>query len=205
MAYLARPCQYTGVLAENTPCDSGYWTHKRFAPEVIRAYNTALDEIKARYDIEGFHLTGFSGGGAVAALLAAQRDDVLSFRTVAGNVDHRAHSNFHDVSYLDGSMNPPEFSEKLAEVPQYHFIGGQDPIVPPAILHSYLQKLGDTNCVQYKFIQEAEHTEGWVEKWPELLKESPTCRGPVKSMGIEDIDFYMPEPIRVTRELPKGK
>lgn len=174
--YLARPCQYSKLLdAPETPCNSAYWTNKRFAPEVLSAYDAALDNIKARYGISGFNLVGFSGGGAVAAILAGQRNDVLSLRTVAGNLDHRAHSAYHHVTYLDDSLNPPEYAAKLRTVPQYHFLGGRDAIVPPAVLHSYLQALGPSRCVQYELIQDAGHDEGWVNKWPELLAKKPVC------------------------------
>ena len=135
------------------------------------------------------------GGGAVAAILAAQRDDVASLRTVAGNLDHRAHSAHHNVSYLEGSLNPPDFAAKLARVPQYHFIGGQDSVVPPGVLHSYLQSLGATSCAQYEFVQEAEHDKGWVNIWPDLLAKTPECRGIEKEFEPFDLPpepFYTP-------------
>ncbi len=175
VVYLARPCQYSKLVEQNKACDSAYWTNKRFAPEVMKSFNEALDDIKRRYDITGFNLVGFSGGGAVASILAAQRSDVLSLRTVAGNLDHRAHSTYHHVSYLEDSLNPPDYAAKLRNIPQYHFIGGQDVIVPPAILHSYLQALGPTHCVKYELVQDASHDEGWVNKWPELLAKTPEC------------------------------
>ena len=67
VVYLARPCQYSGLINKDTPCDSAYWTNKRFAPEVLKAYDAALNEIKHRYNIEGFHITGFSGGGSYSS------------------------------------------------------------------------------------------------------------------------------------------
>jgi dienelactone hydrolase len=191
LAYIARPCQYTKLLDTSKPCDSAYWTNRRFSPEVIDAYNEALDDIKARYDITGFNLIGYSGGGTVAALLAAQREDVLSLRTVAGNLDHQAHSAHHNVSYLDGSQNPPDYAARLSAVPQMHFIGGQDTIVPPLILESYLQALGPASpCVHYSLIQQASHDTGWVDKWPDLLKVMPTCTG--SELRRIEVDFTGP-------------
>lgn len=199
VAYIARPCQYSGMLAADTPCDNAYWGHKRFAPEVIESYQIALDEIKQRYNITSFNLIGFSGGGAVAAILAAGRDDVDSLRTVAGNLDHRAHSAHHEVSYLKGSLNPPDYADKLSGVAQVHYIGGQDDIVPPMILHSYLQALGASSCVKYQFVQEAAHEEGWVNKWPELLKQNVECRGP--AVEFEEFELQ-PEPFYSTPVKP---
>lgn len=192
VAYIARPCQFSGMLDPEESCDAAYWGDKRFAPEVIESYQIALDEIKARYDITKFNLIGFSGGAAVAAILAAERDDVASLRTVAGNLDHRALSAHHNVSYMDESLNPPDYADKLRNVPQYHFIGGQDQTVPPGVLHSYLQAIGSSSCVGYEFVQESAHEEGWVNKWPDLLKNyPPVCKG--EPMELEPLDLP-PEP-----------
>ena len=198
VAYLARPCQFTGSSDKEVACDSDYWTGRRFSQEVIDSYNTALDEIKQRYDITGFNLVGYSGGGAIASILAAQREDVLTLRTVAGNLDHRAHSAYHKVSYLQGSMNPTDFAGRLTAIPQVHFTGGQDDVVPPAILESYLQQVGPSNCIQYKLVQEAAHDKGWVDKWPELLGITPRCTGPVQQMTVElppepEMNYTAPE------------
>lgn len=201
VAYIARPCQFSGLQDKSKPCDSAYWTGKRFAPEIISAYNDALNEIKARYDIEGFNLIGFSGGGAIAAILAGQRDDVISLRTVAGNLDHVTHSAYHNVSPLQGSLNPPDYAARLRAVPQVHFIGGQDKIVPPVVLQTYLQALGETNCAQHQMIQEAAHEKGWVEKWPELLKVAPGCIGPPRE--IDPVPLELPEPVYTSPERPE--
>jgi len=198
IAWIARPCQYYGI----DDCDEAYWGNEHFSPEVLSAYNTALDEIKKRYDITGFDLVGFDGGGAVAAILAAQRTDVLSLRTVAANLDTAVYAKEHEIAPLTGSLNPVDFAPNLADVPQTHYIGGQDEVISPAVLHSYLQAVGLSNCIQYRFIQEAEHEQGWVEKWPELLLDVPTCTGPV----VEEYEFEpMPEPIHIMPETPDKK
>ncbi len=200
VVYLARPCQYSGLLDRTKECHSKYWGNERFSPEVLNAYSTALDEIKHRYDIEGFHLTGYGGGGAIAALLAAGRDDILSLRTVAGNLDHFSYTMHHGLAPLEGSLNPIDFTDKLKNIPQYHFIGAQDPIIPPAILHSYLKNMGESNCVRYQMVQEAEHDAGWVDKWPEFLSRNISCRGPVQDVEFAPLDI--PEPIYVPRDTP---
>ncbi|MGB4057059.1 MAG: hypothetical protein WBK77_03130, partial [Alphaproteobacteria bacterium] len=197
LAWIARPCQYYGIEG----CDPAFWGQKRFSPEVLNGYNLALDEMKKRYDIKGFHLVGFDGGGAIAALLAAERNDILSLRTVAATLDTNIYASENKIAPLTGSLNPVDVASKLTGLPQTHYIGGQDKIISPAALHSYLQALGPSNCVQYRFIQEAEHEQGWVEKWPELLAALPTCTGPV-----EEIDFQpMPEPFIIQPETPDKK
>ena len=95
------------------------------------------------------------------------------------------------------SLNAVDFANDLRNVPQHHFIGGQDETIKPAVLHSYLQAMGNTPCVRHTLIQEAEHARGWVEKWPDLLKyEVPTCEKPMEP-SFEPFDI--PEPIFVPR------
>ncbi|MFK7840180.1 MAG: hypothetical protein AB8B83_07595 [Bdellovibrionales bacterium] len=185
VAYLARPCQYTGMVhydhstdedKKQKKCDPIFWGSARFSPEVIAAYNSALDNISRQFSTKNFHLVGYDGGGAIAAILAAQRDDVLTLRTVAGNLDHDAQSVYLGIAPLNNSLNAIDFAGRLKDVPQHHFIGGQDETVKPAVLHSYLQAVGESQCVEYTMIQEAEHARGWVEKWPDLLKaDLPMC------------------------------
>ncbi len=174
VGWLARPCQYKGWNGQG-PCPMMYWTDARTAPEVISAYHAALDNIRAMYDIEGFHLVGYSGGAAVAALLAAQRTDILSLRTVAGNLDYGTFTTLHDVSPLSKSLDPVSVAPQLARLPQHHFIGGHDDVVPPAIYQAWARASGPSPCVAYTLIEENEHTAGWVEKWPELLKIPMSC------------------------------
>lgn len=209
LAYLARPCQFSGTLSKETPCDSQYWLKDRFSDTVIESYNDALDEIAARYDIKGFNLIGYGGGGAIAAILAAQRNDVLSLRTVAGNLDHITYSNYHEIGLLDGSLNAADFAEKLRDMPQIHYAGGQDTIVPPAVLESFLNKLEPSECEYYELVQEAEHAKGWVDKWPELLERKPGCTyiAPAIVMEERPAEFPVrPQPVFRPREpdLDKG-
>lgn len=196
VGYIARPCQYTKSADRMTPCPMKYWTGARYAPEVINAINETLNNMKGLYGITGFNLVGFSGGGAIAAILAAQREDVKSLRTVAGNLDHKTHSLHHEVSQLTKSLNAIDYADKLKDMPQRHFVGGQDEVVPAVILHSYLQALGETNCAHHTFIQEAEHDKGWVEKWPDLLKEPMECSGPRTMVQFEYApSTFIPRPM----------
>lgn len=188
LGYLGRPCQYTEEFKKDENpsifCGDHYWTSSQemFGPVVLKGYNDALDIMKKRYGITGFNLVGYDGGATIAAKLAAERGDVLSLRTVAPRFD---------MKILEGDL------VKLRSVPQHHFIGGADTITPPAVLHTYLQALGETKCAEYTLIQEAEHEKGWVDKWPELLNTKvPFCAAPPAFVPIE-----RPEPVYAPRNL----
>lgn len=176
LIYLARPCQFTGRIAYPHKCENMEWQEERFSQDVINTYNNALDEIRNRYNIRGFHITGYSGGAAIATILAAQRKDILSLRTVAGIMDNQAYTAMNNNFPLSSNaLNPVNYASDLVKIPQYHFTGGQDHLVHASILNSYLQALPPTHCVQTLLVQEAEHEAGWVDKWPEILKLPVTC------------------------------
>ena len=86
--YIARPCQYVS-FDKNPDCKFPYWTHKRFAPEVIDSVSAVIDLGKKKAKARDLEMIGFSGGGAVAILVSAQRRDVTGIRTVAGNLNHK--------------------------------------------------------------------------------------------------------------------
>lgn len=173
--YIARPCQYTRGPA----CDIPYWTHRRFAPELVTAMDSAITTLTPPHRIKGLRLVGYSGGGTMAALLAARRTDVIDLRTVAGNLDHRAQSRLLDVSALDGSLNPPDDAARLRLIPQQHFIGGDDKIVPHGIYDSYAATLQNSPCLHASVLPGITHDgDDWVAQWPRLLRQTPACTAP---------------------------
>lgn len=172
--YLARPCQYS----RGASCNMDYWTGKRFAPVVVAAMNDALDQLVASSQLKAVHLIGFSGGGTMAALMAARRSDVADIRTIAGNLDIQAHSQLHKVSLLNGSLNPVADAQRLSTIPQIHFIGGLDKNVPLSIYQSYVSAMPSTSCVQYQIIESASHEKGWEQAWADMKKARPQCVAP---------------------------
>lgn len=166
--YIARPCQYVGTDG----CDSTYWSDKRFAGEVIESYNDALDQIKNRYRNDSFFLIGYSGGGAVAALSAAYRDDVRRLVTIAGNLDTEAWVKHHAISPLIGSLNPADFASKLESIPQLHLIGSDDTIMPKEIFLSYQRRFKNPETIRYKIIPQASHSGGWEHVLDEMKNNS---------------------------------
>jgi len=170
--WLARPCQYEAFTPS---CPQQYWTSRRFAPEVIAAYNRVLDMLKEKYSLQGFVLNGFSGGGAIAVLAAAGRSDVLGLRTAAGNLDTETVNGLHGVSPMPKSLNPRDWAEKVKSIPQRHFTGGRDIIVPGEIFANFNEAAGDSLCIHHSPVATASHRQGWAEAWPGLLQQPLTC------------------------------
>jgi hypothetical protein len=167
VAYLARPGQYADA---SNRCDAAYWSDRRFSGEVVAAMDEALTELARRCMARQIHLIGYSGGAALAVLVAAERADVVSLRTVAGNLDPAALNRHHRVSPLDGaSLDPLDAAEKIRGLPQRHFVGSRDSVVPAFIARSFLERAGSRDFSRITVVDGATHDEGWHERWRALL------------------------------------
>lgn len=173
-AYLARPCQYIEA-GDAKNCQQAYWTNRRFAPEVIEASDQAISELKQRFGANKLVLVGYSGGGAVAALVAARRNDVVQLVTVAGNLDHRTWTEQHHILALDGSLNPADEWRALANLPQLHFVGARDEKVSRTVVDAYASRFPVDRRPEIVSVPDFDHACCWVEKWGALLSEHPAA------------------------------
>jgi hypothetical protein len=171
--YLARPCQFT-PMADNPRCTVEMWTGKRFAPEVVDSLDQAIDQFVLRAHSRGVELIGYSGGGALAVLLAARRHDVLSIRTVAGNLDQAEVNRLHAVSPMPDSLNAIDVAARVANIPQRHFSGGDDSTVPPQIAARFAAAAGG-HCISLQVVADMSHGGDWAALWPQLLALTPQC------------------------------
>lgn len=170
VAYLARPCQY--VRASDPACRPAYWTSRRFSPEVVEASDIAVETLKKRFGARRLTLVGYSGGGAVAALVAARRDDVVRLVTVAGNLDHKAWTSEHRISPLAGSLNPADEWLRLKNIEQVHYVGGSDSNVGRHVAESYASRFPAAQRPEIAIVPGFDHHCCWVDKWEELLLQS---------------------------------
>ncbi len=173
VVYLARPCQFT-PMPMNPRCGIPYWTDKRFAPEVIESMSDAVSQFAARTPGQPIELVGYSGGGAIAVLIAARRTDVISIRTVAGNLDDELVNRLHGVSSMPESENPIDSAKRVARIPQIHFSGADDQIVPPAVARRFVKAAGG-HCARTLTIAGLSHDGDWSRRWRALLEIAPTC------------------------------
>jgi pimeloyl-ACP methyl ester carboxylesterase len=168
VVYLARPCQFVDTDAPG--CAQRYWTEARFAPEVVGATGQAIDVLKRHAGARRLMLVGYSGGGAVAALVAARRDDVERLVTVAGNLDHRTWAAFHHLSPLTESLNPADEVDALRRIPQLHFVGSRDTVIPPrqAVDFAALFPAGQRPMIRVE--AGFDHRCCWAEQWKNLWR-----------------------------------
>ncbi|MCG8324262.1 MAG: alpha/beta hydrolase [Thiotrichales bacterium] len=169
VVYLARPCQYTRDAGRGL-CRPELWSSHRYSEAVLSAMNRAIDDFKTSSHAGTLTLLGYSGGGVIAALLAARRDDVTGLITIAANLDHAYWTSHHQVTPLSGSLNPVDYAAELRRIPQMHFVGAEDETVNTATVRSYLDQLGLDPQRSIRVIAGADHDCCWVSRWPELRK-----------------------------------
>ena len=159
--YLARPCQYI----KSKICSQRHWTSARFAPEIINAEYEAIKKIAKNNPVI---LIGFSGGAQVAGLVATAKNgiNVKKIITIAGNLDHLAWTQYHQLPPLNESMSLESYQTQFLQIPQIHYVGDEDKIMPPHLIK---------NCVGAKAkvitVKGASHNNGWGSIFPAVHSE----------------------------------
>lgn len=162
---LGRPCYY-GLNAAPL-CNESLWTSHRYAAEVVVSMNAAIQLWMSSKKVNNLVLIGYSGGGALAALLASGLKKTSAVITVAANLDIEAWSRYHGYSAPAASLNPAKDAQIPASVRQIHLTGLKDDNVPAEIIESFsrMQK----NAI-YLPLPEYDHVCCWVDIWPDILR-----------------------------------
>lgn len=161
VAYLGRPCQFTSH--DQKRCRQKYWTSHRFSEEVIAATDEAITVIKTMTGASEVQLVGYSGGGAVAALVASRRNDVTRLVTFAGNLNTTAWAELHHISPLSGSLNPADAVSGLQGIQQIHYVGEYDRVIPAEIVESFHRLFSPKTDSHIIIIPEADHQCCWQQ------------------------------------------
>lgn len=159
--YLARPCQYI----KSPICSKRHWTTARFAPEVINAEYEAIKNIVGNNPVI---LIGFSGGAQIAGLVATAKPglNVKKIITIAGNLDHLAWTQYHDLPPLNESMNLESYRKQFAQLPQIHYVGNNDKVMPLVLIREFIGK--DDLIIE---VIGASHNKGWGKIYNKIRSE----------------------------------
>jgi pimeloyl-ACP methyl ester carboxylesterase len=168
VAYLARPCQYLAT-ADLARCDPDLWMQGRFREEAVATTSHAVDLLKRRFSATKVALVGYSGGGTMATLVAARRADVECLVSVASPLDTRAWTSLLGVSALVNSLNPVNVVARLVLVPQTHFRGANDTVVPFASSRRFFDAVPNAKVVD---ISGFDHDCCWATEWLDLRSNS---------------------------------
>lgn len=159
--YLARPCQYI----KSPMCSQRHWTTARFAPEIINAEYETIRQIAGNNPVV---LVGFSGGAQVAGLVATAKRglNVKKIITIAGNLDHLAWTQYHNLPPLNEAMNLESYHKQFAELPQIHYVGNHDKVMPPILIREFVDN--DDLIIE---VDGASHNEGWESIYNQVWSE----------------------------------
>ncbi len=175
VVYLGRPCQYVLKANKGKNCTEDCWSTGRFSEDIVAALDLAISIMKEMSHAPKVSLIGYSGGGGLAVLVAARRHDVCNLRTIAANLDHQAFSRHHGITPLYNSLNPADVADQVRHIPQLHFVGGGDSIVPAMIAAQFIAQQSPDSCSALIEVPEADHAAGWLSLWPALLNEPFPC------------------------------
>lgn len=162
--YLGRPCYFTPVAAPG--CIPRMWTHARYSDQVVRSMLAAIRSL-LKPDQHVIFL-GYSGGGALAMLMAERYPHTRAVLTLAGNLDTEAWARHHAYTPLSDSLNPATRPALGPQVLQRHYLGGADRHVPPAVVQKFTRTRRAGEVIE---IPPFDHVCCWTNKWPEILAE----------------------------------
>lgn len=159
--YLGRPCQYVSedVLAA---CDDAYWTDRRFAPEVMARYASIVRGIADDHPSVPLRLAGYSGGGVIAAVVAA-RTGAERVVTLATPLDTAAWTDHHGVSALAPAEDAIAVAGPLCGVRQVHFFGAEDTVVPRGTAARFEALMSSCPDVTFETVPQFSHTCCWAQ------------------------------------------
>lgn len=172
VVFISRPCQF-GI--SDPACLDSAWENGRMAKLIYASIRRALDHVLAVVPHTRLNLVGYSGGGAIAALLAADRRDVVSLRTLAGNLDPDGNGQLHGVEPQNDFIDSMQIAPRIAFLPQEHFVGDMDVFIPEKIAKNFLKTMGSSLCAKITTVQGATHRSGWENAWKIHVKRIPSC------------------------------
>jgi len=160
---VGRPC-YHGRQARNCQ-NNKWWTSHRYSKQVISSMAVAIN--KANTKRQDIVLIGYSGGGALAMLLASRLTNLKKIITINGNLDIDAWTRSHAYTPLTGSLNPIDFLEQASSWPQAHLIGDLDKNIPHSVWQRKVESLNSKIISFANF----NHTCCWKSVWQQILND----------------------------------
>lgn len=164
VAYITRPCYHE---LRDASCTSDRWTSGRYGEEIVAVMTAAIEDAARRAHASEVRLIGYSGGGALAVLIAERLTNVSTVITIAANLDIDAWTRHHGYLPLEQSLNPAA-STRTHAWRELHFQGARDEEVPPATTSAYFERFPSA---QREVIDEYDHACCWTQAWTQLQKK----------------------------------
>lgn len=162
--YLGRPCFVVGV--SQSPCKQEDWTSGRYSAAIVLSMLEALSAFRNQFSFSNVRLIGYSGGGALAVLMADSVPGLVGVLTVSGNLNTQSWIEARGFLPLTGSLNPI-VSAKLEGVRHEHWVGMNDVNVDPQDSLEFQNVHGGVRQVFDGY----GHVCCWVDDWGDLIAD----------------------------------
>lgn len=154
--YMGRPCQWSAdKICKSKP---EIYKEQRFHPEIIREIEEVVLYLKNKYKAPEIELIGYDGGATIALDLATQMN-VKRVITIAGILDTNAYTRQNDVPEMPDAQNPADRLATLADIPQIHYVGGNDEITPRRSAERFVAKMQDPRSAKVRSVKGVGHTD----------------------------------------------
>ncbi len=174
---LGRPC-YHGLFTIDG-CEIRHLGPERYSPEIVKSMIAALQSELDHSGATRVILVGYSGGGTLAFLMAAQFPGVAALVTLAGNLDSAALVTHHHSPALSGSLDPADLPALPRSIRQLHFFGSKDENVPASLAQKTLTRQGAAPIIMQGF----DHECCWRDIWPDIRMRLETGLRPPAIMS----------------------
>lgn len=162
---VGRPCYYR----QENGCDPALWTTERYGDFVVAALVAQLNREIEHLAGASITLVGYSGGGALAMLVAPRLTRLDNLVTVAANLDVTAWAALHRYPPLHRSLNPADEPPLAARIHQAHLFGQEDDNVPGELMRAVADRQPGARV---QFIRGYDHECCWADNWRQLLRDA---------------------------------
>ncbi len=159
---LGRPC-YHGMFA-NDNCEIRHLGPERYSAEIVESMIKALQTELQHSEAQQVIFFGYSGGGTVAFLMAAQYPRTAAIVTLAGNLDNITLAAHHNSPPLSGSLNPADMAPLPRTIVQLHYFGAKDENIPASLAQKTLSRQN----VPPVIFAGIDHECCWQDVWPDI-------------------------------------
>lgn len=163
--YVGRPC-YLGMIG-GVHCEPDVWTFGRYSVDVVESMAAAIGSIIADGEYSHVNLIGYSGGGAIAVLVASRIPAVTSVVTVAANLDTDEWIRIRGFLPLHNSLNPANNEPLPSTIAHVQLAGRQDEVVPLSVTESFRRSGHQFELWIY---DDFDHRCCWERAWPDILE-----------------------------------
>lgn len=160
---LGRPC-YHGH-AGDPDCHAALWTSGRYSDPVVESMAAALRQVIATRTSRPLVLVGYSGGGALALLVADRVPEVRAVVTLAANLDLEAWTRYHGYQPLADSLDPLA-ARTLRPGCEIHIAAARDTVVPPSLVKAGAARRPGAS---FRIEPGVDHACCWRSRWKALL------------------------------------